>query len=88
MNVPAPAGQKAANSPTTIGGREYSGHALDRMQGQGITPSVVEGAIQTGSNPGKIPGTFAHYDSTNNITVITNAATGRVVTVDHGHIRQ
>ncbi|WP_394828244.1 toxin TcdB middle/N-terminal domain-containing protein [Pendulispora albinea] len=88
MNVPAPAGQKAANSPTTIGGREFSAHALDRMQGQGITPSAVESAISYGGSPGKMPGTTASYDPVNNISVITNTASGRVVTVDYGLIRQ
>ncbi|MEW8000854.1 MAG: RHS repeat-associated core domain-containing protein [Candidatus Thiodiazotropha endolucinida] len=29
------------NKPTNIGGRDYSGHAVDRMQGRGIPPSVV-----------------------------------------------
>ncbi|NEP81436.1 MAG: hypothetical protein F6K39_26690 [Okeania sp. SIO3B3] len=27
------------NTPDVIGGREYSGHALDRIQGRGLTPS-------------------------------------------------
>jgi RHS repeat-associated protein len=88
MNVPAPAGQTAANSPTTIGGREFSGHALDRMQGQGIPPSAVENAIRAGTSPGKVAGTLAHYDPVNNITVITDKASGRVVTVDYGFIGQ
>ncbi|WP_320018251.1 RHS repeat-associated core domain-containing protein [Labilibaculum manganireducens] len=34
------------NLPTTINGRNYSGHALDRMQGRGIMPSVIEEAIK------------------------------------------
>lgn len=43
------------NSSMIIGGREYSGHALDRMQGRGLTPSVIENTIATGKKiPGKI----------------------------------
>jgi RHS repeat-associated protein len=76
------------NTPDVIGGREYTGHALDRMQQQGITPSVVENAISGTPIPGKVPGTTAFYDSANNITVITDTGTGRVVTVDYGMIRQ
>ena len=77
------------NQPTTIGERDYSGHALDRMQSQGITPSSVENTITSGAKTnGKIPGTTAHYDKVNDMTVITNSDTGRVVTVDYGKIKQ
>ncbi|WP_353928955.1 hypothetical protein WJM97_11505 [Okeanomitos corallinicola TIOX110] len=77
------------NTPTTIGGREYSGHALDQIQGRGLTPSVVENTIQSGQQiPGKIPGTTAYYDSINNVTVITDTASGRVVTDAPGRIKQ
>ncbi|WP_232428416.1 DUF4258 domain-containing protein [Burkholderia ubonensis] len=37
------------NSPATIGGISYSGHALDEMQSDGIVPSVVKNAIETGT---------------------------------------
>ncbi|MCA8921691.1 MAG: RHS repeat protein [Planctomycetes bacterium] len=77
-----------SNRPARIGEREFSGHALDRMQRQGIPPSAVEEAIKRGSTRGKEPGTTAHYDPDNNITVITDTASGRVVTVDYGRIRQ
>ena len=67
------------NAPTRIGGREYSGHSLDRMQGRGVTPSVVENAIQNGTrSAGNAPGTFIHAGD--RVTVITNSA-GRVITV-------
>ncbi|HHG9984187.1 TPA: VENN motif pre-toxin domain-containing protein, partial [Yersinia enterocolitica] len=41
--------QDGSNRPTTINDRQFSGHALDRMQKQGITPTVVEGAIVPGN---------------------------------------
>jgi len=73
------------NQPTTINGREFSGHALDRMQEKGIPPSVVENTIQHGQPvPGKVPGTTAYYDPVNDITVITDSKSGRVVTVGFG----
>jgi hypothetical protein len=73
------------NSPTNIGGRDYSGHSQDRMQGRGVPPSAVENTIRHGiSQPGNQPGTTQHYDPVNNITVITSTATGKVVTVRHG----
>ena len=77
------------NVAGTVNGREYSGHAFDQMQNRGITPTVVDHTIQTGTaTAGKVPGTMAHYDSVNNITVITNSESGRVVTVSYGQIKQ
>ncbi|MBF0207852.1 MAG: hypothetical protein HQK53_13290 [Oligoflexia bacterium] len=59
------------------------------MQNRGLTPTVVENAIKHGENQvGKVPGTTAHYDPINNITVITNTSTGNVVTTSLGRIRQ
>ncbi|RBM21188.1 hypothetical protein DEH69_06290 [Streptomyces sp. PT12] len=76
------------NEPAVIDGREYTGHALDRMQRQGITPSVVENATRGTPIPGKREGTTAYYDEVNDLTVITDTASGRVITVDYGRIRQ
>ena len=74
-----------SNKPAKIAGRDYSGHALDRMQERGLTPSTVENTIKHGSvKPGNRPGTTAHYDSRNNVTVITNSKTGTVVTTHFG----
>jgi hypothetical protein len=77
------------NAPATIGGREYSGHALDQIQGRGLTPSVVENTIRSGQTiPGKIPGTTAHFDPVNKVTVVTDTVSGRVVTAAPGKIKQ
>ncbi|MBV5097335.1 hypothetical protein JZ788_16795, partial [Enterobacteriaceae bacterium YMB-R21] len=77
------------NKPSMIENRDYSGHSLDRMQRQGITPTTVENAIRPeNAIQGKRPGTTAYYDSKNNITVITDTKTGTVVTVDFGRIKQ
>jgi len=51
-------------------------------------PSVVENATRGTAIRGKRPGTTAYYDADNNITVITDSASGRVVTADYGKIRQ
>jgi hypothetical protein len=73
------------NAPANIYGRDYSGHAIDRMQGRGIPPSAVENTIQTGvRSPGNVAGSTAHYDRVNNMTVITDTASGRVVTIRQG----
>jgi hypothetical protein len=78
-----------ANPGGSVAGRDFSGHAFDRMQSQGIPPSVVENTIKSGQSiPGKVPGTTAFYDPVNNVTVITDTASGRVVTVDYGQIKQ
>ena len=79
-NAPAP-----RNAPTTINGRDYSGHAIDRMQGRGYVPSVVDDAIRTGTpTAGNTPGTTVFTDTVNNLRVIVNSDTGRVVTIIPG----
>jgi RHS repeat-associated protein len=73
------------NEPTPINGRDYTGHALDQMQGRGIYPSAVENTIQTGvSAPGNVAGRTTYYDPTNNLTAVTDAVSGRVITVRQG----
>jgi hypothetical protein len=79
----AEAGEPPVNSPTTIDGRYYSGHALDRMQQRGFTPSVIEDAISSGTPSLSYGGTTAYYSSKNNIIVIVNQS-GRVITVRGG----
>jgi RHS repeat-associated protein len=76
--------QSARNSAATIGGREYSAHALDQMQNRGLLPSVVDNAIRTGRTYPTGPGTKGFFDAANGIRVITNATTGRVITVIRG----
>jgi RHS repeat-associated protein len=67
------------NSGTTIGGRNYTGHALDQMQGRGAVPSAVEDTIRNGtSSPGRWPNTTKF--STSQMDVVTNS-NGDVVTV-------
>ena len=72
------------NKPTTINGRDYSGHSLDQMQNRGVMPSVVENTINTGKTFLTKSGTTGYYDAVNNVRVILNSETGRVVTVIRG----
>jgi hypothetical protein len=77
------------NSPGTVNGQNYSGHAFDEMQSDGIPPSVVTNTVENGTQmTGKVPGTNAFYDPVNNITVITNSTNGTVITVSRGQISQ
>lgn len=71
---------KGTNSPAVINGQSYSGHALDQMQGRGLTPSVVQDVI---NNPvrttlGNTPGTTVSYG--NGVKVVTSASK-KVITV-------
>jgi hypothetical protein len=67
------------NAAETINGTDYSGHALDRMQSVGATPSVVEDTIQTGvPGPGNTPGTATL--TTDQMKVVINSDK-QVVTV-------
>ncbi len=80
--------QKTRNTPSTINGRSYSGHALDQMQNRGIPTRVVENTITQGKPTtrvveGKI--TTNYYDPVNNVTAVTNEK-GGVITVGHGKI--
>jgi hypothetical protein len=79
MSVPA---GKPLNMSEVIGGRLYSGHALDRMAGRGLVPSVVENTIKYGGkNLGTEPGTVLFFDPKNKVSVVIDALTGRVITV-------
>jgi hypothetical protein len=79
----------APNTATEIDGRTFTGHALDRMQQQGITPTVVDDAIGSGTEMvGKRAGTTAFYSDQNDLTVIIDSESGRVITADYGRIRQ
>src|ERR1700688_4445939 len=74
--------QPLRNQSGVANGRMYSGHALDQMQHRGITPSVVENAIQNGTaSAGPSSGTTAYFDAANGIRVILDTKTGTVVTV-------
>jgi RHS repeat-associated protein len=67
------------NRPDRIGGRDYTGHAIDRMQGRGVPPSAVEDAIQNGGSlPGRELGTTVHEGD--GVTVVTGP-NGQVITV-------
>ena len=89
MNQPKnPSYQPVRNLPatisnTTISNREYSGHALDRMQDRGITPSVIENVIKNGKSTPSRNGTTVHFDPENKVSVVTNSS-GKVVTVKYG----
>ena len=75
--------QSGTNSKQKILGRDYSGHALDRMQERGLTPTMVESVIQAGTKlPGNLPNRIVHYDSVNKVKIITEG--GNVVTVMFG----
>lgn len=84
MNQPKnPSYQPVRNLPATISNREYSGHALDRMQDRGITPSVIENVIKNGKSTPSRNGTTVHFDPENKVSVVTNSS-GKVVTVKYG----
>ena len=88
LNV-STAGGVPSNTPSTISGIDYSGHALDQMQSDGIVPSAVQNTISQGQSVvGKVAGTTVYYEPVNNITVVTDSGSGRVVTVSYGQIKQ
>lgn len=72
-----------SNQPATIDGLQFSGHALDQMQGRGIPLSAVERALRVGEIIPSRDGTTMFYDAANNVRVI-QAASGRIITVGFG----
>ncbi|UNY99767.1 FG-GAP-like repeat-containing protein [Zhouia spongiae] len=69
------------NSPATIGGRKFTGHALDQMQSRGIiSPRTVLDVINNPARtfPGNTPGTSVFIRD--NLKIITNKA-GDIITV-------
>jgi len=68
------------NAPGEVYGRDYSGHAFDQMQNRGLTPSVVEDTVRTGAPRPGGGGTTVYTNPANNVTVVIDSATGRVVT--------
>ena len=83
MNQPKnPSYQAVRNKADYINGREYSGHALDRMQDRGILPSLVEHTIKTGSKTTNELGVSIYKDNINGVKIITNDK-GKVITVTY-----
>jgi len=76
--------QQIRNTPTTINGTSYSGHALDQMQNRGVMPSVVQNTLHHGTPFPTRAGTTGMFDSVNNVRVISNTETGQIVTVIRG----
>ncbi len=75
----------APYSPTSLYGRSFSQHALQRTHGRGIPPSVVNNTILYGrSSLGNQPNTTKYSGGGNNVTVIVNSVTGNVITVRYG----
>ena len=76
--------QHVRNSPTSINGRNYTGHAVDQMENRGIPHSAVENTILFGTKSSSRQNSNSiFYEDTNNIKVILNER-GDVVTVMYG----
>jgi hypothetical protein len=76
--------QPIRNVRGEVNGRAYSGHAFDQMQNRGLMPSVIDNTIETGTIFPTKAGTTGYYDPVNNVKVIVNSSTGRVVTTIRG----
>ena len=73
---------KETNTDTIIKGREFSGHALDQMQGRGYVPSIVEDVIMHPIKimPGNKPDRTVYFGE--KLKVILDKS-GKVITVIH-----
>ena len=77
--------QGGTNEPTSIHGIDYGGHAIDEMQSEGFTPSVVEDAIGNGESTIGGSGRISFYSRANNVSVIMESD-GKIVTVTSGRL--
>ncbi len=68
------------NQPEVIQGRRYSNHALDQMQGRGVTPSAVENAVRPEHYVGANGGYRLYWDSSNRLMVVIDPKSNTVVT--------
>ena len=81
-SFPNPETPVPRHAPGVVNGRNFSGHAFDRMQERGFTPTIVENAIRTGSrSSGHMPGISKYTDLVNGLKLIVDDATGNVVTI-------
>ncbi|MCG5076749.1 hemagglutinin repeat-containing protein [Paraburkholderia tagetis] len=78
-----PSYQPTRNTPGAVDRTDYAGHAFDRMQDRGLTPSVIQNTIENGVPTPSRGGTTVFYDSVNNVSVVTNSE-GKVITVKYG----
>ncbi|MDR2666969.1 MAG: DUF4258 domain-containing protein [Holosporales bacterium] len=69
-----------------IHGRKFIGYVLDRMQGRGITISVVEDIIKTGRRISSYMNRIRYYSDADKISVITEHD-GTVVSVVRGVVK-
>jgi len=73
------------NPPGKLNDQPSSGHAFDKMQDEGLMPSVVDQARRQGNpKPGKLPGTTRYYDKINDVSVVVDDKTGGVITTYYG----
>lgn len=78
-------GRPSQNSPGEVCGRSFTGHAFDRMQSRGLTPSVVFDTIQNGQRlPGRSSSETVYYSAVNDVSVVVNANHGGVVSLFRG----
>ena len=71
---------RGTNPPADIRGRPYSGHALDRMQGRGLSPSTVENAVRPENLIRSSRGANLYWDPVNRIMVVVDPRTNTVIT--------
>ncbi|WP_146089786.1 hypothetical protein [Rhodoblastus sphagnicola] len=89
LQLQSPAGVPPRNTPATIDGIPYSGHALDQMQNRDLIPSLTGQAIRQGlQGAGNKRDAGVFYDPENNVSVIRNKLTGNVITVIPGDRRK
>jgi hypothetical protein len=74
------------NPPGEVDGVNYSGHAFDEMQSDGLTPTKVKDVIEHGAETKGPDGEKIYYDSSDNVSVVKSSE-GKVITVSRGQLK-
>ena len=74
MDVP-----RGTNAPAEVGGRQYTGHALDQMQGRGVPPTAVDDAIRTGAPSAGRDGATVYTNDQLRVVVNPNGSVKTVI---------
>jgi len=72
---------RVTNNGGIIDGLDFSGHALDQMQGRGIPLSIVGEVIAHSTVTAGRNGTWLFTDAKNGIQVVVNGTTSRIIIV-------
>jgi RHS repeat-associated protein len=86
LNLATSAENIPSNARGIFDGIQFSGHAFDKMQSFGISPTAAVDVVRSGEEVVEGGSTY-YYGAANNLSVVVNSVTGRVITVSYGYLK-